>query len=445
MLSRTDLARSTILGKIVVAANTGAAARHTPDIGIFIRWYYENVPPRDLSAAKPAVLVAAAMAHRSLAAKRTPGTALVRVYNPRQQSAGWHSDYTVLETVNDDMPFLVDSLTAALNNAGLTVHLVIHPVFNAQRDSSGNLNGFSDGPGPGAVAESFVRIEFSHVPDDSLMGIQKNIHDVLDDVRAAVEDWGGMRTRMRDMIDALRTDIPGVSREELDEARAFLQWAHDDQFTFLGCRELDLVRRGGKAELLPSSRSRLGVLRRSNRLVFLEKEGSKTPNNMPTLVRAFLHEPDLVFIAKANIKATVHRPVHMDVIGIKRFNAKGEPVGQSLFVGLFTASAYNRSPRDMPLLRRKLHNTLARSEFPATSHDGKALLNILETFPRDELFQISEDHLYQTAMGILHLQERQRVAVFVRRDSFERFMSVLIYIPRDRYMYMLRQRMRVIL
>src|SRR6185312_14295351 len=153
----------------------------------------------------------------------------------------------------------------------------------------------------------------------------------------------------------------------------------------------------------------------------------------------------LLMVTKANRRATVHRPALLDTIGIKRFDASGAVIGERLFVGLLTSIAYNRSPREIPLLRRKVAQIMARAGFAPSSHDGKALQHILDTFPRDELFQISEDELFDTALGILHLQERQRIALFTRRDPFERFVSCLVYLPRDRYNTDLRLRIQDIL
>ena len=156
-------------------------------------------------------------------------------------------------------------------------------------------------------------------------------------------------------------------------------------------------------------------------------------------------EPRLLLITKSNRRSTVHRPVHLDTIGIKRVDAHGRITGERLLVGLLTSVAYSRSPRQIPLLRRKVQNILARAGFPPNSHDGKALTHILETYPRDELLQVGEGDLYEISLGILHLQERQRIALFVRRDPFERFVSCLIYVPRERFNTSLRLRFQEIL
>jgi glutamate dehydrogenase len=186
----------------------------------------------------------------------------------------------------------------------------------------------------------------------------------------------------------------------------------------------------------------LGVLRNEDVRVF---DGLRAVGKQPPEVRHFLKQPQLVRITKSNRKSTVHRSVHMDTIAVKIFDKSGAVTGEHLFAGLFTSVAYSRSPRDIPLLRHKVNGMVARSGFASSSHDGKALMHILETYPRDELFQISDDDLFQTAMGILHLQERQRVVLFLRRDPFERFMSCLIYVPRDRYDTNLRARFQKIL
>ena len=175
-------------------------------------------------------------------------------------------------------------------------------------------------------------------------------------------------------------------------------------------------------------------------------DGLRNFEQLPPDVRHFLRQPRLLMITKANRRSTVHRPVHMDTISVKKFDADGNVVGeQSLRRPASPPVAYSQNPREIPLLRRKVARLLERAGFAPASHDGKALPHILETYPRDELFQISEDELYDIALGILHLQERQRIALFARRDPFERFVSCLVYLPRDRYNTELRLRIQEIL
>ena len=410
----------------------------------FLSQYYRHVPPHDLLEQSPDSLFGAALAHWNFGTTRAPGKAAVRVYNPSVKKHGWRSEHTVVEIVTDDMPFLVDSVTAELNRQGLIVHLIIHPILKVRRDKSGRLRELveTDESGTGVAAESFMHFEVTGQSGERLAGITASMEAVINDVRAAVEDWRPIRNTMAAIIEELESPPANVPAEDAAEVRDFLRWIHDDHFTFLGFREYLIKGDGERATVSANRKAGLGILRDPEFQVFRELHNLAS---MPPDMRAFVSRPELLMVTKTNRKSTVHRPVHMDSIGIKRLNAQGKVVSKRMFVGLFTSTAYNWSARDIPLLRRKLRKTCARAGFEPASHDGKALLNILETFPRDELFQISEDQLFRTALGILHLQDRQRVALFLRRDDFERFISCLLYVPRERYTMALRERSQKIL
>jgi glutamate dehydrogenase len=269
-----------------------------------------------------------------------------------------------------------------------------------------------------------------------LARLTQTLSSVIGDVRVAVADWQRMRSVLRDVINDLSVNTPPVSAAELAEARDFLSWLDDDNFTFLGCREYLF---DGTAAAIHSP---LGILRDETHPVF---GGLRELSTLPRDVQNFVRSRELLMITKSNRRATVHRTVHMDAIGLRRFAPTGEVVGLRLFLGLFTFLAYSRHPRSIPLLRQKVRKIFERAELTPMSHDGKALLYILDTFPRDELFQTDVDQLFETVIGILNLQERQRIAVFVRRDPLERFVSCLVYVPRERYDSQLRGRLGVIL
>ena len=411
----------------------------------FIRAYYAHVSADDMAEDTPENLFGAALSLWRFAIRREAGKAKVRIYAPRLEEHGWDSRHTVLEIVNDDMPFLVDSVTAALNERGLTVHLISHPVIRVKRDSKGELSdliGNDRDPGAGSN-ESFMHVEIDgRFSAREMEEIRDDVENVLGYVRVAVEDWKPTRDKVGAILEELEKVPPGVAKEEADEARDFLRWMVDDHFTFLGYRAYEFT---GRDELVMGTvieDTGLGILRDRGFTIFHPAGAAST---LPPDVRQLIRQPTLLLISKANRKSPVHRPVHMDTIGIKSFDGKGRVVGEHRFVGLFTSHAYNVSPRHIPLLRQKLDRTIARAGFDPVSHDGKALLNILETYPRDELFQVTEEDLYDISLGILQLQERQRIALFVRRDPYERFLSCLVYVPRDRYTTELRERIGDIL
>jgi len=414
----------------------------------FVRRFYANVPPDDILRSGADELYGAALAIWQFGCVRRPGEALVRVTNPRAESEGWHTTHTVVEVVNDDMPFLVDSVSAELNRHGLTVHLVIHPVVWVRRDAGGRLVELLDPPAggempDGATAESVMHIQVDQVTQpEQLDRLRADIARVLADVRAAVRDWRAMRERVAQTVTETKANPLPLPAEEVLEGLSFLRWMDEDHFIFLGVREYRFGEENGEETLEIQQGQGLGILADDDISVF---DGLRNFSALPPEVRAFVRQQRYMMVTKANKMSTVHRPAALDAVMVKVFDDKGVEVGERLFVGLFTSTAYNRSIRDIPFLRQKVTGTLRRAGFDPKGHDGKALVHILETFPRDELFQVSEDELFEIALGVLHLQERQRVALFLRKDPFERFVSALIYVPRDRYDTDLRRRMQAII
>ncbi len=419
-----------------------------PKAGIaerFLRQFYANVAPQDLLHDEVEDLFGAAITLWAFGRERAPGTPKVRAYNPRFEEVGWQSAHTVIEIVNDDMPFLVDSVTAALNRKELTVHLVIHPILRVTRDANGIAKALAESEvaEKEATAESFMHLKVSEQTSaEALAEIEAHLVEVLADVRAAVADWRAMRQTMLEVIAAVEKAPPTtMSREDVAEVCAFLRWIEDNHYTFLGYRAYEYSGSGTKARMKVVEGSGLGILRSPDVHVF---DGMRDLGALPPDVREFLLSPTLLLIMKANKFSTVHRPVPLDSIGVKVIR-DGKVVGEHRFIGLFTSVAYNQSPKEIPLLRQRVAKLVARAGFRPASHDGKALVNLLETFPRDELFQASEDELYETAIGVLHLQERQKTALFVRRDAFERFVSALVYAPRDHFNTQLRMTFQGIL
>ena len=365
------------------------------------------------------------------AAARKPGTANVRLFNASLKDNGWESPHTVLQVVNDDMPFLVDSVTMKLAEMGIGVHVLGHPVVPMRRDKAGKLLAVGEG-----TPESFMHIEIDRQPAAAMKAIEKDIRAVLEDVRAIVRDWPAMRAKMLEVADDLgKRDMPTVSKAGVVEAQAFLRWAADNHFTFLGYREYAVK----KEMLVADEDSGLGLMR--------GKDVGK-PRPLKSLAAHYMPQSgsvDALILTKTNARATVHRPGYMDYIGVLRFDKAGNPVAEQRFLGLYTSSAYNRRPWDIPLVRERHEYVMRKSGLVPTGHSGKALRHILETLPRDELFQSSEQELYDTAMGILGLQERVRSRLFLRRDRYGRFWSALAYIPRERMSTQVRHRIESML
>ncbi|MBA2427735.1 MAG: NAD-glutamate dehydrogenase [Actinobacteria bacterium] len=409
----------------------------------FLRQYYAQVPADDLVERDVIDVYGAALAHRNLGRRRTLGAPRVRVYTPQFETDGWQSTHSVVEIINEDMPFLVDSVTNELSRHGLGIHLVVHPMIAVRRDHEGALLDVLEPGQEGAedsISESFIHVEVDRQTDHDFINELKNdIERVLGDVRAAVGDWQDMLERVRRVNSELDEHPPPIDPEDVAEAKDFLQWIYDGNFTLLGYREYQLLEHEGKDALMVTPGSGLGILRQA------DPDAPPSIVELPHEARKRARERKLFVLTKANSRATVHRPNYLDYIGVKRFEDAGGVIGEWRFLGLYTSTAYNTSPTQIPFLRRKVGRVVERSGFPAASHSRKDLEAILESYPRDELFQASTDELYRIAMGILYLQERQRVRLFVRRDTYGRFFSCLVFIPRDRYNTAIRLRMQDLL
>jgi glutamate dehydrogenase len=387
----------------------------------FLALWASSVPDEDLAARSPEDVAGAALSLLDHVRRRTPGQASVRVFNPRPEAEGWRSQHSIAEIVTDDMPFLVDSALAGFAIAGRAVHLVVHPIVPVRRDADGTLLAFGEAAGAGAPRESMMQIEFAQGTDSAeLATVAATLKRAMADVRTAVADWPAMRERLAEAIGAL----DGADGDEARITREFLAWLADDNFVLLGYRRYRPEGSGIAAEQDCS----LGLLRDPGVPVF---DVLRDPAHLPPAVRAWAAEPTLLTVAKANMRATVHRPQHCDAIVVKRRDASGRVSGADIFLGLFASNAYNRNPRSIPYLREKVAAVLAKAGVDPNTHDGRRLSNILETYPRDELFQADVDELLATARGVLALQERHRVALFLRRDRFERFVSAIVYVPRD--------------
>ena len=409
----------------------------------FVREYFQHADPDDLAERSPQDLYGAALSHAQLASQRQPGRAKVRVFNPRAEEHGWQSRHTVIEIVNDDMPFLVDSTTMEVARHSLTLHFLVHPIFSVNRATDGRLTDIAPcgGHPAGGRLESFICLEIDRIAGAAaLEGLARDLERVLGDVRVVVEDWQPMKAKVAQALAEIERRGPSLAPGEIEEGRAFLEWIADNHFTFFGYRCHDLVSREGEDALRVVAGSGLGLLRETE-----AERMSASFASLPPEVRAAARRRELLIVTQANTRSTVHRPGFLDYIGVKRFNEKGEVAGEHRFLGLYTSSAYNDRPAQIPLLRRKVAGVVARAGVTPGSHADKALAHILDTYPRDELFQIGDDDLFRIATGILALGERPRLRLFVRRDPFERFVSCLVYAPREHYHTELRQRWQAIL
>ncbi|MFJ8250005.1 NAD-glutamate dehydrogenase [Streptomyces sp. NPDC094466] len=438
----------------VSAAGADEGARPGQDTVLaYLQRYYLHTAPEDLSGRDPVDVFGAAASHYRLAENRPQGTANVRVHTPTVEENGWTCSHSVVEVVTDDMPFLVDSVTNELSRQGRGIHVVIHPQVTVRRDVTGKLiEVLSGGPGlpkatqgrkkskdaaaelpHDALVESWIHVEIDRETDRAdLQQITADLLRVLSDVRETVEDWGKMREAALRIAD----DLPGeplddLADEEVDEARELLRWLAADHFTFLGYREYELKDSDALAAVPGTG---LGILRSDPH--HNEDEAhpvSPSFDRLPADARAKAREHKLLVLTKANSRATVHRPSYLDYVGVKKFDAKGNVVGERRFLGLFSSAAYTESVRRVPVIRRKVAEVVEGAGFSYNSHDGRDLLQILETYPRDELFQTPVDQLRSIVTSVLYLQERRRLRLYLRQDEYGRYYSAIVYLPRDRY------------
>ncbi len=425
------------LAQILQALPAQANAQKNKDLEQFASLLLARTSGDDLAERDTATWAALATNFLKFWRERPANAVKVHVYNPTLADHGYECARTVVEVVNDDMPFLVDSVSIAIQNAQALTHLLIHPVMTAQRDPSGALLNFADG----GKSESLIHLQIDRISDEAeLRALQQAIEKALVDVRASVADFKAMRAKAIGIADELPSRTTPHDAATITETAEFLRWVADDHFTFLGYREYLATNEGSKEVLKAIDGSGLGILRAD--------DGKSHTRPTQSLAARDLHQgekAELAVLSKTNARSNVHHPGYMDYIGVLKFDSNGIAVGEQRFLGLYSSSALSAHPWAVPLMRKKITEVQARSGLLPTGHSGKALLHVLESLPRDEVLQSSADELTTIAMGILNLQERQRTKLFVRRDRFGRSISCLVFIPRDRFNADIRERVEQML
>ncbi|MBV9509642.1 MAG: NAD-glutamate dehydrogenase [Caulobacteraceae bacterium] len=394
----------------------------------FVSQMFADYLPGELAGVSVADVAANLANFWAWAAKRPDPSPQIRRARALAASRGTLA-FDRLEILQADSPFLVDSVMAEIAEAGLAVRAMYHAVVETTRSPGGTR-----GVRGRQTLESMIQIFLDPLPDDRAETLIAGVRATLDDVRAAVGDYPAMRALLDRAAESLATEAAHVEPDALQEYGVFLRWLRDDHFVLLGARSYDYPRTadGGYAaeEALIEPERSLGVLRDPKRSV-LRRDCE--PAVLSAALRESLARAEPVVVAKSNLRSRVHRRVFMDYVGVRRFGPDGKASGETRFVGLFTAEAYDTPADQAPLVRRKLARVLARAGKPAGGHSDRQLRNILENYPRDELFQIEEDALLAIALGVAHLYDRPRLRLFARRDPFDRFVSILLFLPRDAY------------
>lgn len=399
-------------------------------LSAFAQRYFSSSSVEDLKKRSIENLYGILLSHWKFIYQRAPGEAKICIFNPEKATDGWESTHTIIQISHDDIPFLVDSTRMVINRYGYQIHFILHfGGFRVKRDSHHCITEIASSTEmeKDSSSEAPIYIEIDRLSDERAMSdLQSDIDRVLGDVRVSVADWRKMVSRVEECLTELENNPPSLDTAELAESRDFLRWLINNNFTFLGARDYKLIGNGTNRALQIIPGSGLGVLRDETLSI-----ASKSYAELPPQARKMALSKNILIIAKTNTTSTVHRQAYTDYIGVKRFNEQGELIGERRFIGLYTSTAYNSSPRQIPFLRHKVDKILQDLGFPPDSHDGKEAVHILETLPRDDLFQATHEELLDITLNIIQLKERKRIRLLVRRDAFYRYFSCLVYVPRE--------------
>jgi len=419
-----------IIEQVKAYIKTHAPENEIESLNTFTQRYYTAAPLEDIKERSIEELYAIMLSHWQFIHERAPGESKIRIFNPTKEKDGWESTHTIIQLSHDDIPFLVDSIRMVINRYNWQIHMIVHfGGMRVKRDNAHRITailplGVTE---EDSFSEAPIYIEIDRLTNESDMSeLKADIERVLADVRAAVLDWRKIVGRVEDCLREMENSSTILNSAEVAESRDFLRWLINNNFTFLGARDYKLIGDGTSRALQIIPGSGLGVLRDESIGVL-----SKSYSELPPKARKMALSNDILIIAKTNTTSTVHRQAYTDYIGVKRFNDKGELIGERRFIGLYTSTAYHSSPRQIPFLRHKVDKIIKELGFPPDSHDGKEAVHILETLPRDDLFQATHEDLMAMAMAIIQLKERKIVRLIVRRDSYNRYLSCLVYVPRD--------------
>ena len=397
----------------------------------FLKTFYDDALSNDyLQLDKPALVE---LAHRlwTAGSQRIPSEKLIRI------EALDAIDRHLVAVVMDDQAFLVDSIIAAISSFGIDVHGLFHPIISGYRSADGGWVGRGEGD---AISESVVGVVIPRQSRRRVERLQAELEATLADVSVINDDFRAMLGTLDDLIADVRDSHGDTPEDEVEEGVAFLEWMREGNFVLLGTRTYDYgvgTKSPNYADPKVVDGSALGVLRDPDTVVLRQ---SSEPSVISSNVQAFLKTAPIVSLAKSNLFSRVHRRVRMDYVTVKHFDTKGRVSGETRIVGLLTSEAYSRSAWDIPLIRRKLDHVLRNADVIPGSHKFNRLKYVLSSYPRDELFQIGLTDLTRISTAVAKAFDRPRTRVFLRRDPFDRFVSVLVYTPREHYSTRVREK-----
>ncbi len=413
--------------------------------GQFIKQFYQHASIGFLSPSDNKNLYAAALGNWNfIKDKDAILPRKVRAFNPNKESHGWESERTIVELCTTDSPFILDSITAELTENKHKIYEVIHPVMRLLRDKEGHITQVFNRKDKEGKLESIMHFQINYIADEKeLKTLENHIDNALYFVSLAVSDWKEITEITSEIANSLDEKSLPFDKDYVNEVKDFINWSLDNNFIFLGYQEYSFLDKDGKPNV-----DSIGIVKNSDLGIFKAKNNESKPlglSALPNISTDLLKNDFLVEITKSSRKSIIHRPVHMDYIGIKKFDSKGNVIGEHRLLGLFTSSVYYQSAKLIPIIRKKINSVVERSQFSPSGHNGKALLTVLESYPRDELLQISEDNLFEISMGIVTLAEKPTTKLFIRKDRFSRFISCLVFVPRDMFNTNLREKLQSVL
>tara|TARA_R110002110_G_scaffold195770_1_gene405441 strand:- start:44928 stop:49820 length:4893 start_codon:yes stop_codon:yes gene_type:complete len=443
MTRQQDETRDQLIQKVVKLVHKKLPKEEADLLSKFISMYAKTAAPEDLIDRSVIDVYGAFLSHWQFINHVEKNKYGIRVYNPNFEQHGWQSTHTVIEIIHPDMPFILESVRMVLNRSALNIHLMLH-LGDVQfiRDDNGHVAQIHTNhkkiKNVSTETPIFIEIDRQNNPN-ILEELKSVLEDVMVEIRAAVTDWQPLKKTLRNTIKRLENDKNISQKKYGSDIIEFLEWINNEHFTFLGFSRRSLIKDQNRTHWKVSKKDNLGILKYYDDNYFEDFE------SLPKRAQEFYFSPYPLIVGKTMRRSNVHRPAHTDFISLKVFDDNGNVIGEERFVGLYTAAAYNLSPQNIPLLTTKIEKILEKNELSASSYDGKALVNILENFPRDDLFQAPVNDLYKISLGILRLQERQRIRLFVRKDDFGRYYSCLVFVPRDKFNSKLREKIADVL
>jgi glutamate dehydrogenase len=441
-MTRNEGQASVILDNVCKLIQKKVRADNVLLVEKFAKALYSNMSKEDLANRNDSDLYGAALSLWNSLEKNTSDDAVIRVFNPEVAKDGWQSSHTIVEIIAKDMPFLVDSVRMAMTRENIASHLLLHSPLKIQRDKNDKISGLSSlkAEQESTSTKTVFFIEIDRQTDATVIeSFKKELESVLVDVSVAVEDWQPIREKLIAVSKSLPKSHKDKNDNEINETVEFLDWLVKDNFTLMGYRQYELSPVQGDYQLKGKMDTSLGLMKNS------DAEHTRLLSELPEVARQEARSSNLLILTKTNSLSRVHRPAYIDYVGVKRFDDKDNVIGEDRFIGLFSSNFYNNSAADVPVLKSKINRIMDMCDFAKGTHAYKAVLNILETYPRDELVQAREHELLEVAMGVLQIQERDMCRLFVRKDAYGRFLSCMVYVPRERYNTALRRETQAIL